>query len=292
VIVLRLLIPMVAIIAIWRWYIIKTTRPTPNAKDLIVHSDANDRLVGLTSVANLRDIGGYHGQGGRLVKYKMLYRSASLAYVSDKEIPALENLNLKLICDLRTPQEVSIAPDKVPQGARYWHLPMLQVGNRWLELMKMYFVPNYLSNLITMTYIRMLKHQTNELAQIFRQLTLRENLPTLVHCSAGKDRTGITVALLLGLLGVSEKDILADYSQTNYFFDYIKGVSSHLLDNLGRVGIAEESLIPLLLADQQNLKTALDQMLKEYGSYENYFLLALNLDRAEIDALKHNFLEA
>lgn len=288
----RLLIIVGSLVGAWRILVrLQKRPPNPSPQSLIQHTDATERVLGFTSIGNLRDIGGYRTQDGKLVRRNRLYRSAALAYISDKEAEKFEKLGIKLVCDLRSPEEISVAPDKVPHGADYWQISMLQLNNPWSEVSKMLFVPHYMTMLTAQIYKQLLTQQTQNFADIFRRLADGNSLPTLVHCTAGKDRTGVTVALLLLFLGVSEKDVLADYSQTNHFYDYIHSVSADLIKRLGRIGLRQEDVIPLLLADPQNLKTALDDLMNTYGSIENYFLRGLKLEPDVLERLREAFLE-
>jgi protein-tyrosine phosphatase len=288
---LRSLIIGGTLIGAWRLVVRLQTRPTyPPAGTYIHYVDAVDRSLGFASVANLRDIGGYRTADGRTVRMGRLYRAASLAYVSDEEQARLAALGIRLVCDLRSEHEIAGAPDKTPPGAEYWHLPMLQVADRWREAARMIFVPHYLDSLLVRVYIQMIDHQHERLASIYRRLGQPEALPALVHCTAGKDRTGVTVALLLRFLGVPREAVLADYSQTNHAYDYIQNLSTDLIRSLERLGLRRQDIMPLLLANPATLAAALDHVEARYGSVDAYFSDALRLAPAEIDALRSQFL--
>ncbi len=291
-VLLRVVVIGGALLGVWRLLVRLQRRPTyPPAAAYVRRVDDENRLLGLETVANLRDVGGYYTESGQRVRRGLLFRGASLAYLSEAEAAKLAELGLKLVCDLRTPQEIAAAPDRVPPGARYWHLPILQLENRWREAARMVLIPNYLDSLTRQVYIRIVDHQHAKLAALYREWMLPENLPALVHCSAGKDRTGVAVALLLRVLGVPEEVVLADYSHTNDFFEYIQQLSTDLIDGLKRLGLRREDITGLLIADPANLEALLRHIDAAYGGVEGYFRTALGFNDADLAALRAAFLE-
>lgn len=289
---LRMAVVGGALLGVWRLVVRLQKRPTyPDAHTLIRAVEGETRLLPFETIANLRDAGGYATVDGRHVRRGLLYRAASLAYVSDADMAQLATLGLRLVCDLRTPQEMAAAPDRLPQGARHWHVPMLQMNNRYAEAARMVMNPRYLDGLTRQIYITLVEQQAESFAALYREWLQPEVLPALVHCSAGKDRTGITVALLLRVLGVPEAVVLADYSQTNAFYDYILNLSTDLIKSLQRLGLRQSDLVPLLLADPANLEALLRHIDHCYGSVEGYFRAALGFSDAELTALRAVFLE-
>lgn len=289
---LRVVVIGGALLGVWRLIVRFQKRPAyPPAASYIKRLDDENRLLGFETVANLRDIGGYRTAHGQRVRRGLVFRSASLAYISEAEAARFAEMGLKLVCDLRTPQEIAAAPDHVPSGARYWHLPMLQLENRWREAVRMVLIPNYLDGMTRQIYIQMIDNQRQNLAALYREWMQPENLPALVHCSAGKDRTGVSVALLLLVLGVPEEVVLADYSHTNDFFDYIKTLSTDLIVGLQRLGLRQEDITALLIADPANLEATLRHIDTTYGGVEGYFRTALGFTDADLAALRATFLE-
>lgn len=282
----------VAGLAAWRAWVVTQKSTARDAAHYTTRPDDLVRLLGFESVGNLRDIGGYVTTDGQTVARHQLYRGASLAYLTDAELARFSDLGVSCVFDLRTDDEIAAAPDRLPEGVRYWHLPMLQIGSRWAELARMLLVPRYLDKLTGLIYLRMLDNQHERLAQLYRYLLDESRLPVLVHCSAGKDRTGVVVALLLLLLGVPEKTVLADYSLTNDSYDYISRMSTDLIASLKRMGFQAGDIAPLLIADPANLQKALDHLRARYGTVENYFRQALGFTTEEIARLRGNFLVA
>lgn len=289
---LRVVVISGALLGIWRLVVRLQKRPTyPPAASYVRRLDDEDRLLGFETVANLRDIGGYVTESGRRVRRGLLFRGASLAYVSEAEAAKLSAMGLKLVCDLRTPHEIELAPDRVPAGAHYWYVPILQLDNRWREAACMVLRPRYLDTLTRRIYINIVDQQQEKLGTLYRAWMHPENLPALVHCSAGKDRTGVVVALLLRVLGTPEEAVLADYSHTNDFYTYIRDLSTDLIAGLKRLGLRQEDITALLIADPANLEATLRHIDAVYGGVEGYFRTALGFNDADLAALRATFLE-
>ncbi len=81
------------------------------------------RAVTLQGSSNFRDLGGYPAAGGKRVKWGHIYRSADISKLTDSDLQALQSRHVALVCDLRGPQEVAQAPDRMPPGARRVELP-------------------------------------------------------------------------------------------------------------------------------------------------------------------------
>ena len=221
-------------------------------QELVQTVDTHVRSIAIASVPNLRDIGGYLTQEGLQVKWRQVYRSGSIATLDDADFEAFAGLGIQMICDLRTADEVAEAPDRVPASATYQHISTRDVDNQLRHLRGILFKPHYLHQMLRSIYTEVILEQNAPMFKaVFERIAHAENLPLLIHCTAGKDRTGLAVALLLRVLGVDEQAVLADYSQSNLAFGQIKHASERLLTRLYRLGLSEKDTDALLLADPQ-----------------------------------------
>lgn len=113
-------------------------------------------------------------------------------------------------------------------------------------------------------------------------------LPLVIHCTAGKDRTGFVVAMILKLLGVSDADIAADYLQSNQLCDrpaLNARVGALLRDITGTSpGVAALEAINSVHVDYLN--AAFRQVCDDHGSFENYFVSQVGLDSAKTGAVR------
>jgi hypothetical protein len=157
-------------------------------------------------VANFRDLGGFPGLHGRRIRTGRLYRSATLDWMTRSDARfAHAELGVRTVIDLRAGHEVRALDDHplFDLGVERAHLPLSDaiVEAGWSCL------PGYGVE----SYLLPLQHARESFRAAVDQLATPDALPAVIHCAAGKDRTGTLVALLLDLLGVSDEDIEADY---------------------------------------------------------------------------------
>ena len=123
---------------------------------------------------------------------------------------------------------------------------------------------------------------------LFCDLAGGHQLPALVHCTTGKDRTGWAAAALLMLLGVSAEDVMAEYLLTN---DLLLPALQPMFDQFRDAGGDPTVLVPVFGVDPAYLAAGLDEMASRFGSIEGYFSHGLGLDAPTLDALRATFLE-
>ena len=118
-----------------------------------------------------------------------------------------------------------------------------------------------------------------------------DGLPAVIHCTAGKDRTGIASALLLAALGVPEDTIIADYSLTNRDYAHIYELVKAQMAPLMRFGLTADDLHPLMLANPETLRAALRYLHQHYGDVETYLRERAGVDEATLARLRNTLLE-
>ena len=181
--------------------------------DLVDDLDsAPERLVTLEAVHNFRDLGGYATADGRTTLWRTLYRADGLYRLTPADVVALEPLGLNTVIDLRSAPELD-ERGRFPVDAHpvvFHHLPI--VDKTWAQG----DAPEYErdEDFLIWAYQDMLAVGAPRFAKAFEVLAEPDALPAVFHCAAGKDRTGLLAALLLGSLGVSHDDIVADYALT------------------------------------------------------------------------------
>jgi protein-tyrosine phosphatase len=167
------------------------------------------RHLELEGASNFRDLGGYVGAGGRTVRWRMVFRSDGLDRLSagDRRV-LLDELGLVAVIDLRSSGEGrKLGRFSVEgTGVRLHHVPILDETRRLVEEADTAFTMAGL-------YTRMLDGASDRFVAALRLVAGAEG-PVVFHCAAGKDRTGLLAALLLGLLGAGDADILADYGHS------------------------------------------------------------------------------
>jgi protein-tyrosine phosphatase len=162
------------------------------------------RFVSADGVQNLRDLGGYPTVDGGTLRWGMLYRGPALGTLTGRGSADLCALGLRTVIDLRDPHEREHLPDPV-LGAGVTTVTIPIYDGR-IDLGTM----DDLGQLFT----ELLRVAGREIVHVLDAIAAAEALPAVVHCSAGKDRTGLVVALLLAALGVPDEVIAADFALT------------------------------------------------------------------------------
>ncbi len=269
----------------------------PNTLVIPVQDDPlPERILPFEGTVNFRDIGGYPAADGKRVRTGLIYRSAALNRLTENDFALMDKIGLKLVCDLRSQQEVDVEPDNLPKdpAPEYLHLPLdTDNENEQRErFMALVFNRRKLAVLMTTFYVKgMLENNPTVYGTIIKRIANADNLPAVIHCTAGKDRTGVGAALILSLLGVSEDIIVADYSLSNRYYDNYFRYGQRMVQGLRWVGVRPEHLQPLLIANPDNIRAALHHIRDTYGSAENYLRQKAAVTDDEIAALRANLLE-
>lgn len=260
---------------------------------------STDRHIPLTSLHNLRGLGGLPVDGGVFAP-DQVYRSASLANLSADDIATLSDLGVATVYDLRTAEERSIEPDRTPPSATQVHLDVLADGKLSVTaaIGKIRTDPAAMNDMLGAgemqklmkesyrDFIRLLS-ATAAYREFFLGLSDTDRSgAALFHCTAGKDRTGWAAASLLMLLGAEEETIHADYLQTNT--DLLPSFTP-LLQNAAAKGVDPELLRDALGVQLGYLEAAHEQLESQYGTVERYFAEGLGLTSEAIDALRERF---
>lgn len=299
--ILRGLIALVGIVAgAWLYLQRKGAKiPVHDPLSFIIQHDddeadaARERVLPLEGGANFRDLGGYRAADGRRVRWGRVFRAGSLANLTDADLAHLDEIGLKLVCDLRSYDEVRDAPDRLPDSApEYMHLPLEAGDDTPRRLRAIFWDRRLLTTMMLDAYTRIMIDQNAALlGDVLRRLADPDNLPAVFHCTAGKDRTGVTAALLLSVLGVPDAVIVADYTLSNHFYENFRAFAEQAMRPIGFTGVKAEDLQPLLIADAATMQGTLDHIREKYGSVEAYLLGPAGLDAEVIDALRANLLE-
>ncbi len=189
----------------------------------IGHDDGVDlphRLIPLEGAFNFRDLGGYPGTDGRMIRWGRLFRSDTLHELTVSDVTLLRTMGLATIIDLRTPRELEQTGrgplDTEPIAFR--HLSVIRDGGGDGEA-----VAAPVADDLTERYLWYLEVGGPALAEALTMLGDPASYPLVFHCAAGKDRTGVLAALVLDLCGVAPETIVADYVITAERMELILG---------------------------------------------------------------------
>jgi len=258
--------------------------------------------IGIRSVPNLRDIGGYATVRGQRVRPGVLYRSAALGKLTDADLPAFGALGIRTVFDLRTKDERAIDPDRALPGVRAVALDVLEdsAGAGPVQLLSMLSDPAAASRMLEGGRAVPLFHRgyrdivtlpsaLRSYRQFFSDLAGPATRPALFHCTTGKDRTGWAAAATLMLLGVSGDDVMTDYLLTNR--DLLPALQP-LLDQFEKAGGDPRLLLPVLGVEPDYLERAIAEMHSRFGSIEAYFHDGLGLPDDTLSAIHTALIEA
>ena len=243
------------------------------------------RAVPLQGASNLRDLGGWPVADGRRVRAGMIYRSATLAHLTEADVAAVQALNIRTVCDLRGVEEAERRPSRLPHGAERVHLPIEPtVGASLRDLLEREEATGEdVVDLLRRAYLDYGTRFLGAYRAMFALLLEPGRHALLIHCSAGKDRTGLGAALVLTALGASRETVMADYLAT---------------DRLWRRDYAMPPETPRALADAllathpALLEAALDAAIAPFGDMPGLLEHGLGLDAPRLERLRGLLLEA
>jgi protein-tyrosine phosphatase len=254
------------------------------------------RLVPLEGASNFRDLGGYPTQDGKHVRWGTMFRSNALADLTERDYRIVDALNIKLVNDLRSNEERRNQPT-VWRGTAPAFLNSPKESTQ--QTMRILFgsgTPTAASaraHLIEF-YRQMPAVYAEENRAMFDRL-VRGETPVIVHCTAGKDRTGFASALILSALGVPREVIEHDYSlSAGYRAAGAQryGESPGLKANMAVYSTAPpEVMDELNKSDPAYIAAALDSISSSYGSVDAYLDKEMGVGSAQLAKLRARYLE-
>ncbi|MEL6152181.1 MAG: tyrosine-protein phosphatase, partial [Chloroflexota bacterium] len=246
-----------------------------------------ERELTLEGAVNFRDVGGYRTADYRYVQWGRVYRAGQLASLTERDHTLLQALNLKFSCDLRLDEEVKEAPDKLPDGVTLERIPVQSGETRSEQIRRLMKAQGRMDEFMRGAYRQVIVDGNPQVfAQVFRRIADESNLPLVVHCTAGKDRTGVAVALLLDVLGVPDDVIAADYSLSNHYYETFVELGEDAIKSVSRLGFTVENMQPLFTADPETILATLAHIRSTHGSTERYLIDAGGLEPDVIDTVR------
>jgi protein-tyrosine phosphatase len=242
-------------------------------------SNSPARHLNLAGASNFRDLGGYPARNGRAVRWRQIFRSNHLGQLTEADIAVLRGLGLKSAFDFRGTEERAAAMCGVEEIVVH-SLPVEPTVVATLRARLATGAALSAADALDVmrdSYRSYVRHNTPSYRALFAHL-LEDRAPLVIHCTAGKDRTGFACALILHALGVPQDVIAEDYLLTNRFYRRDPTASSDLPDDVRQaLGSVEASF----------LAAAFDVIDADYGGLENYLSDGLDLgarERARLEA--------
>lgn len=245
-----------------------------------------ERRVALEGALNFRDLGGYPTQDGRQVRWRRLFRSDRLVALTAADIDILRMLGISTVFDLRTSDELERhgTSPLYDHGVAHRHVPFVdQVGNTaQAEATSEQSAEEQRAAL----YIDLIERARPAIYEVFSSLAEPHHYPAVFHCAAGKDRTGMTAALLLHALGVDDEVIAADYALTTRYLTW----TDEQLEAMAKeynIAVTRENLG----ADPETIVSLFRTLEQRHGSVAG-FLLECGVTPAHVEGLRGQLLEA
>lgn len=224
-----------------------------------------DHSLHLEGPKNARDVGGYPTVDGHTVRTGKVFRTDALSTLTPADLASLESRDVKVVADLRTVYERTIQPDKVPAGAT----------PRWYDVLGKAPITTLVD--LPSAYVAFIDAPGagEAFGAVLRDIRDSDGA-VLYHCSAGKDRTGWTTAVLLTILGVDRATVNEDFMLSNTYRDFEDNGSS---GSTTLNGVKQEWLDASFATAEQ-----------KFGSFDNYVRDGLGLTDTDVAALKAKLL--
>jgi protein-tyrosine phosphatase len=242
------------------------------------------RHFNLAGASNFRDLGGYPTKHGRTVRWRQIFRSNHLGLLTEADIAVVRGLGVRSAFDFRGIEERAEALCGLADITVH-SLPVEPTVVAALRAIAATGTPPSADAAIEVmrdSYRSYVQHNTPRFRALFAHL-VEDHAPLVIHCTAGKDRTGFACALILHTLGVTDEVISEDYLLTNRFFRRDPSASGDLPDEVRQVlGSVQVSF----------LAAAYEAIDSEYGDLESYLRDGLGVGAVEREQLAARYLEA
>jgi len=244
-------------------------------------SAEHERHIALENALNFRDVGGYETADGRSVRWRRMFRAGGLSQLSPADLVVLRELGIATVLDLRSTAEWEsgrFPVDEIPVA--FHHLPLVE------EILDptRYEVPE---GMLAARYQEIAQIGASYIAQAISIVADSDTHPIVVHCLAGKDRTGVVVALVLSLLGVDDETVAEDYSLSNLAMARLRERAEAAYPDRRR---SPEVSNEVFSAKPSNIAALFEALRSAHGSIEDY-VIAAGVDPAAIESLRAALLE-
>lgn len=245
-------------------------------------------VPGFRDGLNVRELGGWRGANGRLIRHGLIYRSGRLCSFDPEELERIGSLGIRTVLDLRSDEEAASLPDPPLPGVRMLHI---DAGRRTAGID---LPPEASFEELVIDKMRStaeMAFDNDALRELFRLLLSDDAAPLLVHCNSGKDRTGVACAIVLMALGASDETIVTDFLLTNAYraaeIAWARAQVPHL-DQLPASYQDYPNLMQGVLA--QAIQSVLASIDANYATRESYLRQEFGLDGWHIVLLRNRYL--
>ena len=254
--------------------------------------------IEITGSRNLRDLGGYRTMDGKEVKKGVLYRSDYLGKVSKRDTEELAALGLKTVYDLRGKEEQESNPERLPEivSVKVISLPVFYQGlDPWVTARRIVISGDVeegeFHQLMIEAYRAYVLDFRSQWSLLLKGLAKPGTLPALIHCTYGKDRTGVAVAIILRSVGVPRETVMEDYLLSNKFWESKTEVYSCLANCASGFRTPRSEVRALMEVRPEYLQASFTAIDEHYGSFDNYLGQGLGIDGETLERLRAALLQ-
>jgi protein-tyrosine phosphatase len=253
-----------------------------------------ERLLQLEGGRNFRDLGGYATQDGKHIRWRRLYRSGSMHGLTQADYAVLAQREIRRVFDLRANIERQLEPNLWSEaaGLAVW---TGDYTSSFADLQRVMASPLPAAEEARAAMIAGFRELPFDHAEaythLFKYIASGET-PIVINCSAGKDRTGTAVAVLLAALGVPRETIIADFVLTDHATDLNRAFAPKSESKFNPFATIDAKAVHAILrADPAYVEAALDSVEERCGSVEGFVRDVLGISRDELNAVRQEVLE-
>lgn len=251
----------------------------------------------MSAARNFRDLGGYATADGQHIKKGLLYRSDHLKKVSTEDVEAVAALGIKRVYDLRSEKEREKDPPTLPKigSLEVVHLPIyyapMDPALTRRKILRGEVEEGDFHQAMIESYRAYALDYRAQWSTLIIDLSDPSGLPALFHCTHGKDRTGVAVAITLRALGVPQETIMEDYLLSNKFWKTEADRQSCLASCASFFRTPRNEVRALLEVRPEYLDASFTAIDERYGSFDNYLDQGLGIDEPTLQRLRTALLE-
>ena len=239
-----------------------------SASEFVGEDELLARRLPLAGTMNLRDVGGYPTNDGSSIAWRRLLRADALHHLDDNGRKVLSELGLRTSIDLREPDERASAPDALDDNVRLVSIPFFSYLPPGPTPDVVEAIDRRTLTSLEETYRLLVHRRAPVLVTALHELVADGALPAVVHCTLGKDRTGVLIALVLGALGVPDEIIAADFAASALFLTEEYRVQAAA--RAAAAGNDPNRLRAMLQCDPELILGVLDELRTSYGGVVPY----------------------
>ncbi|WP_449401129.1 tyrosine-protein phosphatase [Chryseobacterium wanjuense] len=254
-----------------------------------------EKDIRIKKVYNFRTVGNIKNIDGRTLKEGKFYRSGHLSKLKKRSFNEFENLGIKEVIDLRNSKEISKKPDKLPHNIAYKNYSAFEdKGDQLDQAKKMVLKGKVNGSDADQRMVDFYKDYVTENPEMIKKIIneiLESDQPVLYHCTAGKDRTGITTALILTILKFDKETIYNEYLLSNNYRKKLVDKRLNLAHDLHFLypKMDVKVLENLSWVESDYLDAAFSEINKKYGSVDAYIQQVLGISEDKRQEYIHKF---